>query len=155
MDQSPACFSGTVRDNLKFWDPTVPDHFMVAAARDAAVHDVIVNRAGGYDGPVEEGGRNFSGGELQRLEIARALVCNPTVLILDEATSALDGGTELRIDRALRRRGCACLIVAHRLSTIRDSDLIVVMENGRIVQSGRHDELMAEAGLYRKLADAS
>lgn len=155
VDQNPMCFSGTVRENLKFWDPTVPDNFMVAAARDAAVHDVIVNRAGGYDAPVDEGGRNFSGGELQRLEIARALVRNPSILILDEATSALDSATELRVDRALRRRGCSCLIVAHRLSTIRDSDLIVVMQEGRIVQSGNHAQLIAEAGLFRRLVDAS
>ena len=152
VDQNPMCFASSVRDNLKFWDPNVPDNRVVDAARDAAVHDVIVNRPGGYDGPVEEGGRNFSGGQLQRLEIARALVCNPTVLILDEATSALDAATELRIDRALRRRGCSCLIVAHRFSTIRDSDHIVVMQEGRIVQRGVHDRLVAEAGLYRRLA---
>ena len=155
VSQNPLCFTGTVRDNLKFWDPTIPDNFIVDAAQDAAIHDIIVNRPGGYDGPMEEGGRNFSGGELQRLEIARALVCNPTMLVLDEATSALDETTELRIDRALRRRGCSSLIIAHRLSTIRDSDLIVVMQKGRIVQSGRHDQLVSEAGLYQRLVDVS
>lgn len=152
VDQHVVLFSTTVRDNLTLWNPAVPDDDVVAAARDAGVHDDILGRPLGYATLVDEDGGNFSGGQRQRLEIARALVGNPTMLILDEATSALDAVTEARVDDALRRRGVSCLIVAHRLSTIRDCDQIIVVDNGTEVQRGTHDALMADAsGLYRRL----
>ncbi len=154
VPQQPVLFQATIRDNLTLWNPSVPDELVVAAAIDAAIHDDIITRPQGYESKVEEGGRNFSGGQRLRLEIARALVSNPSILVLDEATSSLDTVNEARVDDALRRRGCACLIVAHRLSTIRDADRIVVLDQGRVVQQGVHDELVAEDGLYRVLVDA-
>ena len=147
VGQTPILFAASLRDNLSMWDPLIPDAWMREATDDAGLAGLIEAR-GGLGMMIAEGGINLSGGEAQRVEIARALSRRPSILILDEATSSLDATTESQIDRALRRRGCACLVIAHRLSTIRDADEIVVLDRGTIVERGSHDELMALNGAY-------
>ncbi|MFE4552180.1 NHLP family bacteriocin export ABC transporter peptidase/permease/ATPase subunit [Streptomyces sp. NPDC056785] len=151
VDQDVFLFEGTVRDNVALWDPSIPDEAVVTALQDAALYDIVLRRPGGIHSRVEQDGRNFSGGQRQRLEIARALVRRPSILVLDEVTSALDAETEQTVIDNLRKRGCACVVIAHRLSTVRDSDEIVVLQHGTIVERGRHDALVAAGGPYAEL----
>ncbi|MEO3751460.1 NHLP family bacteriocin export ABC transporter peptidase/permease/ATPase subunit [Streptomyces sp. B6B3] len=153
VDQDVFLFEGSVRDNVALWDPSVTDEAVVAALRDAAVYGAVARRPGGIHSRVEQDGRNFSGGQRQRLELARALVRRPSVLVLDEVTSALDAVTEQLIMDNLRRRGCACVVIAHRLSTVRDSDEIVVLDRGTVVERGRHEHLIAAGGPYARLVN--
>ncbi|WP_232630947.1 NHLP family bacteriocin export ABC transporter peptidase/permease/ATPase subunit [Methylobacterium sp. Leaf118] len=155
VDQTIVLMEGSVRQNLTLWDERVSERSLVEAARDAGLHETIAARPGGYDALVSEGGSNWSGGQAQRLEIARALALEPSILILDEATSALDAVTERTILDNLRRRGCTVILVTHRLSAIRDCDEILVLERGRIVERGRHDAMMDARGTYAELIRAA
>jgi NHLM bacteriocin system ABC transporter peptidase/ATP-binding protein len=151
IEQEILLFAGSVRDNLTLWDTTIPDSNLVQACRDAAIHETVLSLPGGYSAHLLEGATNLSGGQRQRLEIARALVNNPSILVMDEATSALDAETEKIIDYNLRLRGCTCLIVAHRLSTIRDCDEIIVLDRGKVAQRGSHHDLRQMEGPYLQL----
>jgi len=151
VDQDVILFEDSISDNIRMWDASVEDFEMVLAARDAQVHEDIVKRPGGYQGRILSGGRDLSGGQGQRIDIARVLAQDPTVLIMDEATSALDAQTEYGVMRAIKARGVTCVVVAHRLSTIRDCDEIIVLDQGRVAQRGTHDQLFAQDGLYRSL----
>ena len=151
VDQDIVVFDDTVSDNVKLWDDSIEDFEVILACRDAGIHDVVAGREGGYASRVLPGGRNFSGGQLQRLEIARVLARDPSIVILDEATSALDAKTEATVIERIRDRGITCIVVAHRLSTIRDCDEIIVLDAGHVVERGTHSELLAADGTYAEL----
>ena len=151
IDQDITLFKDTIAGNIRLWDDSIEDFEVILAARDAQLHEDIMQREGGYQYRIREGGNDFSGGQRQCMEIARMLAQDPTIIIMDEATSALDARTELDVIEAIRARGITCIMVAHRLSTIRDCDEILVMDKGRVVERGKHDQLVAAGGLYAQL----
>jgi NHLM bacteriocin system ABC transporter peptidase/ATP-binding protein len=151
VNQDPFFFKGSIRENLTMWDNTIQDEFVTEAAQKAGIYEDIASRNGAFECQMDESGSNFSGGQLQRMEITRALINDPSLLIMDEATSALDPVIESKIDNNLRSLGCTSLIIAHRLSTIRDCDEIIVLSKGKVVERGTHEELMKNDGTYTKL----
>lgn len=151
VDQEITLFEGTIAENIKMWDTSIEDFEMILAARDAQMHEEIMRRDGGFNYRIAEGGKDFSGGQRQRLEIARVLAQDPSIIILDEATSALDAKTEYDLVKAVKDRGITCIVVAHRLSTIRDCDEIIVLDHGVAVERGTHEELYAKGGQYTQL----
>ena len=151
VDQDITLFEDTIADNIKMWDESIKDYEMILAARDAQIHEDIMQREGGYQYKLSSGGRDLSGGQRQRLEIARVLAQDPSIIILDEATSALDAKTEYEVVKSIKNRGITCIVIAHRLSTVRDCDEIIVLDHGKVVERGTHDELMKLGGAYTEL----
>lgn len=151
VDQEITLFEGTFAENIKMWDESIQDFEMILAARDAQLHQDIMQREGGFHSKIATGGRDLSGGQRQRMEIARVLAQDPSIIILDEATSALDAKTEYDVVKAIKDRGITCIVIAHRLSTIRDCDEIILLDHGEVAERGTHDELMALGGAYTEL----